>query len=102
MHADHNHPHGHGSQSEQPHEHSHAHAHDHCYSEPPGAPPKDLALLKYMLEHNKQHAHELSEVGGRLAGAGLAEAAALIGEAAHYFDHANDKLEKAILLCRGA
>jgi len=89
-------------------EHSHAHEHAHTHGSPhgdgsgnggketPGALAKDLALLKYMLEHNKQHAHELSETGDRLADAGLSHAAEMISDAVRYFDHANDSLNIAI------
>jgi hypothetical protein len=60
-----------------------------------------VALLKYMLDHNKQHAHELSETGERLAAAGLLQAANMIDDAVHHFDHANEKLEKAVSLISG-
>jgi len=49
-----------------------------------------------MLEHNRQHAQELADTGNRLADTGLSDAAEMIGEALHYFDHANEKLEKAV------
>ena len=90
MHDDHSHGHSHG------HSHSHPHGHSHDHSTPSGASAKDLALLKYMLEHNKQHARELSETGDRLAEAGFAHAADMISDAVHYFDHANDSLEIAV------
>ena len=70
--------------------------HDHNVSD------KDLALLKYMLEHNKQHARELSDAGVRLAGAGLSGSAELIAEAVCHFEYANDKLEKAVGLVESA
>ena len=89
------HSHGHGNG------HQHGQGHDHSHEETSGASPKDVALLKYMLDHNKQHAFELSEAGGRLASAGLADAAELIDDAVHYFDHANDKLENAVKLIGG-
>jgi len=54
-----------------------------------------------MLEHNKQHALELSDTGARLSDAGFTDAANLISDAVHYFDHANEKLEKAIGLIGG-
>ena len=88
MHDDHTHGHGHS--------HTHDHTHDHSHSAALGATAKDLALLKYMLEHNKQHARELSETGDRLAEAGFAHAADMISDAVHYFDHANDSLEIAV------
>jgi len=94
--------HGHSHEHSHTHEHGHAHEHDHDHdhgdicAETSGASPKDLALLKYMLEHNKQHARELSEAGARLAAVGLPHAAVMINDAVHYFDHANEKLELAV------
>ena len=96
MHVDNEHKHEHS------HEHNHAHNHGHSSgSEAPGASAKDIAILKYMLEHNRQHARELSEIGVRLAGAGLDTESGLISDAVHYFDHANDSLEKAVGLITG-
>ena len=99
----HEHTHGHSHAHDIPHCHDHSHNHDHNndHAEAPDASPKDIALLKYMLEHNRQHARELAEAGGRLAGEGLANAAELINDAAHYFDRANEKLEKAVGLIGG-
>ena len=54
-----------------------------------------------MLDHNKQHARELKEAGDRLAAAGNAGAAQQISDAVHYFDHANEKLEKAVVQISG-
>jgi len=78
--------------------HSHSAGHGHNHTEKPATPPKDLALLKYMLEHNRQHAHELSEMGERLNDAGSEGAAELIRDAVHYFAHANEKLDEAVAL----
>ena len=54
-----------------------------------------------MLEHNKEHARELAQAGGRLSAAGIKGAADLVSDAVHYFDHANEKLEKAVKLIDG-
>jgi len=51
-----------------------------------------------MLQHNRQHARELAETGAVFEGAGLSAAAKYISGAVHDFDHANEKLEKAIEL----
>ena len=77
---------------EHDHTHGHDHACDHCHGAKPA--PKDIALLKYMLEHNRDHARELSETGLKLGGG----AAELISEAVHYFEHGNEKLQKAVEL----
>ena len=117
MHHDHDHTHEHSHTHEHTHEHKHGHDHNkdsdhnhthdsnhehkHDHNDSVNASAKDLALLKYMLDHNKQHARELSETGARLEDAGLASAAKLIKDAVHDFDHANEKLEKAVSLIGG-
>ena len=105
----HDHPHGHPHEHnhyhphehEHDHEHGHSHGHSHEKAETTTASAKDLALLKYMLEHNKQHALELSQTGERLANAGFDGAADMISDAVHYFDHANDSLETAVEMIGG-
>ena len=103
MHIEHDHNHGHDKSHTHGHSHEqtpgHSHEQDHAKS--PEAPAKDLALLKYMIEHNKQHARELSETGERLAEAGYEHASDMINDAVHYFDHANDSLEIAAKLIKG-
>ena len=109
---DHTHAHDHDHTSEHAHMHTHEHghmqddhhgrSHDHIHeASSDGASPKDLALLRYMLEHNRQHARELADVGARLATAGIEGAAALVSDAVHYFDHANEKLERAVGMIGG-
>ena len=60
------------------------------------AHPKDIALIKYMLEHGKEHAQELSEIGSRVSDAGQAEAAGLIADAVKCFEQAQEKLAQAV------
>ena len=76
--------------------HGHSHGHSHDADGKTGSADRDLALMRYMLEHNRQHAQELAETGGRIADAGLEQAAGFIQEAVHSFEHANSSLEKAI------
>ena len=97
----HGNAHSHEHKHDNGHSHDHVHTHDHSHAETSGASAKDAALLKYMLDHNKQHAFELSEAGSRLASAGLADVAELINDAVHYFDHANEKLENAVTMIGG-
>ena len=109
MHMEHEHSHESGPHDhEHDHDNGHSHGHDRGRghirvkgAEKPGAQEKDIALLCYMLEHNKQHSRELAEIGDRLTGAGLAQAAELIGSAVRQFDLANSDLEKAVALFRG-
>ena len=67
-----------------------------------GARPKAgvLALLTYMLDHNRHHADELHDICHTLEAAGKTEAAAALAEALHEYDHGNDKLEKALELAK--
>ena len=101
MHDGHGHSHEHNHKHDHSHESAHENTHDHGHKDTSRVSPKDLALLKYMLEHNKQHARELAETGGRLADVGVESAAELIKGAVHYFDHANENLEKAVKLIDG-
>lgn len=78
------------------HMHMHDHDHDFVHMEIPPTTMKDLALLEYMLEHNKQHVNELANLSLRLADEGYANAAELVNDAVHLFHQANDNLQKAI------
>ena len=66
------------------------------------SPEEVLALLNYMLDHNRHHADELHVICHALEDEGKAEAAAALAEALHAFDHGNDKLEKALELAKQA
>lgn len=69
----------------------HTHSHDHH-----GDANKTLALLTYMLDHNRHHAEELHDLAHALEHQEKFEAAALIVEALNYFRDGNDKLEAAL------
>jgi hypothetical protein len=77
------------------HEHCHEHNHDHCHEH--HSPEEALALLAYMLVHNRQHAQELHELAHSVDEA----AAALLHEAVEAFNAGNDKLEKVLDLLEG-
>ena len=64
-------------------------------------PEQTLALMTYMLEHNRSHAEELHNIAHALENQGRHEAANLVGDAVHYFGHCNDKLEEALRLVKG-
>lgn len=74
------------------HEHSHDHPH------PPSAE-ESLALLTYLLGHNRHHAQELHELAH---GLGNDEAAQLIHDAVVDFDLGNEKLAEALTLLKEA
>ena len=65
------------------------------------SPEQTLALMSYMSEHNRSHAAELHGVAHSLENQGKLEAATLVAEAVHYFDHCNDKLDEALRLVKG-
>ena len=73
--------------------HAHCHEHEHGTTED-----QSIALLRYMIDHNKHHAEELHELAHKLHGS----AAELLHEAVHDFDHGNEKLEKALHLIEEA
>ena len=87
---------------EHEHTHDHAHTHTHAHGEgKPMSPEEVLALMTYMLDHNRHHADELHEICHALEDQGKAEAAATLADALHYFDHCNDKLEESLKLTKG-
>lgn len=80
--------------------HEGGHGHEHAHGREL-TPEQTLALMSYMLEHNRSHAEELHELGHSLAGQGREDAAALLHEAVHLFEHGNEKLEAALKLVKG-
>jgi len=88
----HEHTHDHG------HPHDHEHPHEHGGEHKPQSADENIALLKYMLEHNRHHGEDLHELYHSLEAAGNSEAAALVSEALHYYDHGNEKLADALKL----
>jgi hypothetical protein len=103
---EHTHPHEHAGEQLQEHTHSHNHAdehsHDHTHekdhqyshSPAPGSAmslqEKAVKLLDHWIRHNNDHAETYREWADRLAGEGMAEAAALLVEAADMCVQIND------------
>lgn len=92
--------------------HTHAHDHDHAHDngcchahthEGQAAHGTDetVALLNYMIDHNKHHGEDLHEIYHALEAAGKTEAANLVHDAMHNFDHGNEKLAEALKLIGG-
>ena len=73
------------------HDHEHTHSHDH-YS-----PEEALALLAYMVQHNRHHAEELHELAHSVEG----EAAQLLHEAVVDLTVGNEKLAEALRILKG-
>ena len=89
-----------GEAHEHAHEHVSGHHHEHGDT-PELTPEQTLALMSYMLEHNRSHAEELHGVAHALEHQGKPEAAKLVSEAVHWFGHCNDRLEEALRLVKG-
>ena len=82
------------------HVHNHEHSHEHCCGGEHKAqsPDENLALLNYMLEHNRHHGEDLHELYHSLEAAGRNDAAKVVAEALHFYDHGNEKLAEALKL----
>ena len=83
--------------SEHTHEHSHDHPHDHPHTHEHMDSAEALAVLTYMLDHNRHHADELHELAHD---AQPEEAAELLHEAVDLFNEGNNKLEQALQLMK--
>lgn len=93
-HADgvtHTHPHTH----DHCHEHTHDHGHEHTHAQ--HSPEEALALLAYMVQHNRHHAEELHELAHSVEG----EAAQLLHEAVVDLTVGNEKLAEALRILKG-
>ena len=77
--------------------HHHHHDHDHEHGHSHGAE-RRLALLKYMLDHNRHHAEELAEAAESLKADGAVEAAELILAGVAKLGEGNDSLAEAVKL----
>lgn len=105
---EHTHPHEHeGERHEHPHthDHSHPHAHDHAPKAGGGHSPSEfekvLALMNYMLEHNRQHTEELAQMIQKLEGLGQHASASLLQDSVQYFSKGNDRLEESLKNIKG-
>ncbi|MBR6476971.1 MAG: cobalt transporter [Lachnospiraceae bacterium] len=88
----HDHGHNHGHNHEHDHEHSHEHEHGHDHAEV--SREETLALLAYMVSHNKHHAEELVNLSAGVEG----EAALALHKAISLFQEGNQELEAALKL----
>ena len=83
------------------HTHSHTHDHDHCHQHDHEhvhhSPEEALALLAYMVQHNRHHAEELHELAHDVDG----EAQQLLHDAVVDFTLGNEKLEEALRILKG-
>lgn len=77
------------------HEHDHAHTHSHASA---SSPEEALALLKYMLDHNRHHAEELHDLAHSFDDV----AGDLIHDAVDKLGESNDLIEQALSLITNA
>ena len=101
--CDHNHEHTHADgvththSHTHDHDHCHEHGHDHEHSHAQHSPEEALALLAYMVQHNRHHAEELHELAHSMDD----EPAQLIHDAILDFNLGNEKLDEALKLLKG-
>ena len=91
----HNHEHTHSDGTVHSHEHEHSHTHGLVEN-------KDqiVALLDYMVKHNKSHEAELTKIIEKLGDLDKADAAELVESARKCFKEGNDLLLKAYELVK--
>lgn len=96
---EHEHTHADGVTHTHPHDHTHehGHTHDHEHTHEHHSPEEALALLAYMVQHNRHHAEELHELAHSMED----EAAQLIHDAILDFNLGNEKLDEALRLLKG-
>ncbi len=99
----HSHTHANGETHEHTHDHSHEHSHQcHCHDgQQAHSAEESLALLNYMIEHNRHHGEDLHEIFHALEKAGHKEEAELVHQAMHLFEDGNEKLAQAHKLLGG-
>ena len=86
------------------HDHGHHH-HDHecgcgCGCGGHAQPDENVAILTYMLDHNRHHALELKEIAAHLRTVGKEEAAAQIEKGVEDFEKGNMRLSIALSLVK--
>ena len=84
------------------HTHTHADGHTHVHADVSAFESVDqaIALMSYMLDHNRHHAEELHELSHKLEATGKNESAKLIDAALDEYYHGNDELAKALALLK--
>ena len=88
------------------HDHGHEHHHhDHecgcgCGCGGHDLPDENVAILTYMLDHNRHHALELKEIAAHLRTVGKDEAAAQIEKGVEDFEKGNMRLSIALSLVK--
>ena len=101
----HDHEHAHDHECCGGHDHGHHHDHDHecgcgCGCGGHEQVDENVAILTYMLDHNRHHALELKEIAAHLRSVGKDEAAAQIEKGVEDFEKGNMRLSIALSLVK--
>lgn len=98
----HEHHHDHGCGCGHDHGHDHHHHHEGCGCGCGGHEVQDenVAILTYMLDHNKHHALELKEIAAHLREEGKDDVAAQIEKGVEDFEKGNMRLSIALSLVK--
>ena len=101
----HDHEHAHDHECCGGHDHGHHHDHDHecgcgCGCGGHEQVDENVAILTYMLDHNRHHALELKEIAAHLREVGKDEAAAQIEKGVEDFEKGNMRLSIALSLVK--
>ena len=80
--------------------HDHGHHHEGCCCGGHEQPDENVAILTYMLDHNKHHALELKEIAAHLREVGKDDAAAQIERGVEDFEKGNMRLSIALSLVK--
>ena len=96
----HEHNHEHSHECECGHDHGHNHHHEGCGCGGHEVQDENVAVLAYMLDHNRHHALELKEIAKHLREAGKDDAAAQIEKGVEDFEKGNMRLGIALSLVK--
>lgn len=96
----HHHDHDCGCGHDHGHEHHHHHEGCDCGCGGHEQPDENVAILTYMLDHNKHHALELKEIAKHLREVGKDDAAAQIEKGVEDFEKGNMRLSIALSLVK--
>jgi len=97
LHPEHVHEHEHDH--EHTHEHVHGHEHTHEHSHQHGgfdSIEQAIALMTYMLDHNRHHAEELHQTCHKLEDMDYTSAAEKLGQALNCYNEGNNYLAEAL------
>ena len=104
MHDGHEHHCDNGNEHVHDHEHGlhhHHHEHEHEHSEGGTVSEQTIALVSYMVDHNRAHANDIHELAHKLEAMGQHEVAELMGEGLSCYIDGNERLAEALEVLKG-